>query len=110
MILGIPQKAMQNQMDILSRMVNANCYDAGLLVDVTGRLIYTKETLVGMIQGQTPTVSQFSATDAGILSTHQSAIQEARSGLNQAKEAIVDYVASQWDTDCLTAVPCYGSD
>ena len=103
--LDIPQKVIQNQMDILSRMVNTNCYDGTLLMDVAGRLIYTKETLVGMVQGQTPTVSQFSATDAGILSTHQSAIQEARSGLNQAKEAIVDYVASQWDTDCLTAVP-----
>lgn len=103
--LGIPLNVIQNQVNILSRMVNANCYDANLLIDVAGRLFYTKAILGSMAQEKTMTACKFSVPDAGIISTHQSVIQEACSGLKQAKEAIVDYVASQWDADCLTFVP-----
>ncbi len=36
---------------------------------------------------------------------HESVIREARHGLDQIKEAIVEFVASQWDTEPLVAVP-----
>ncbi len=36
---------------------------------------------------------------------HQSVIREARNGLEQAKEAIIEFVASQWDVEPLKMVP-----
>ena len=103
--LGIPRKVIQDQVDILSRMVNEDRYDGNVLMDVAGSLLYAEATLAGMTQEKPATVSTSNVPEADLAGAHQAVIQEARSGLEQAKDAIVDYIASQWDTRCLVPVP-----
>ena len=47
----------------------------------------------------------FNALKNQLTQAHAQVMHEARSGLEQAKEAIIEYVASQWDARHLTAVP-----
>ena len=103
--LGIPRKVIQDQVDILSRMVNEDRYDGNVLMDVAGSLLYAEATLAGMAQEKPASVGDSAVPEADLASAHQAVIQEARSGLEQAKDAIVDYIASQWDTRCLAPVP-----
>ncbi|OQX38086.1 MAG: hypothetical protein B0D91_05180 [Oceanospirillales bacterium LUC14_002_19_P2] len=103
--LGIPRKVIQDQVDILGRMVNEDRYDGNVLMDVAGSLLYAEATLAGMAQEKPASVGDSAVPEADIASAHQAVIQEARSGLEQAKDAIVDYIASQWDTRCLAPVP-----
>ncbi|GAA4651989.1 Hpt domain-containing protein [Kistimonas scapharcae] len=103
--LGIPRKVIQDQVDILNRMVNEDRYDGNVLMDVAGSLLYAEATLAGMAQEKPASVDDSAVPEADLSSAHQAVIQEARSGLEQAKDAIVDYIASQWDTRCLAPVP-----
>ncbi len=43
--------------------------------------------------------------DISISQAHESVLRESRNGLEQAKDAIVEYIASQWNKDHLTNVP-----
>lgn len=38
---------------------------------------------------------------------HESVLRESRTGLEHAKDAIVEYIASQWNSEFITAVPNY---
>ncbi|NRB79827.1 MAG: Hpt domain-containing protein [Saccharospirillaceae bacterium] len=41
----------------------------------------------------------------GVSDAHNAVIREARNGLEQAKDAIVDYIGSQWDIEKIAEVP-----
>lgn len=74
----------------------------------------SNEQLLGVAHALTDIEVQLDATlsatggsdDAHHLSGAQAAaLEECRNGLERAKDAIVDYIATQWDVDKLTAVP-----
>lgn len=104
--LGIPRKVIQNQIDILSLMVNRGRYDGGVLTDVTGSLLYVEATLAGMAQEKPAAVSTSGVQEeVDLTGTHRKLVQKAINGLKQTKDAIVDYISSQLDTCCLAVVP-----
>lgn len=77
-----------------------------VLMDVAGALLYVEATLAGMVGPSEEGGSEEShlpTTD--VAQIHQLVIKEARTGLEQAKDAIIEFIASQWNHDHLARVP-----
>ncbi len=75
-----------------------------LLLGVASALLQVDENLAGIAQQRAGSSS--SAEAAGVINDAQAAVLgEARSGLEQVKQAVVDYVSAQWDANCLADVP-----
>ncbi|WP_339515687.1 Hpt domain-containing protein [Pseudomonas sp. RL_15y_Pfl2_60] len=77
-----------------------------VLMDVAGALLYVEATLAGMVgpsEEGTSEENHLPTTDVGQI--HQLVIKEARTGLEQAKDAIIEFIASQWNHDHLARVP-----
>ncbi|MCY1270916.1 Sensor histidine kinase RcsC [compost metagenome] len=104
---GQPRRIILDQIDAVSALAHGQAEpgDAALM-DIAGALLYVEATLTGMVgpaeeqggaEGQQPT------TD--VEQIHQLVIKEARNGLEQAKDAIIEFIASQWNHDYLARVP-----
>ena len=104
--LGVPRKIILEQIDALSAMVNSQEHDDSQLMDVAGSLLYIEATLSGMSSGASAAVRQSEEdAPADLLSGRRAVVKESRTGLQKAKDGIVDFIASQWDKNCLTPVP-----
>src|SRR5690606_39682904 len=80
--------------------------DDAVLMDMAGALLYVEATLAGMVGGMNDgrgEESHLPTTD--VAQIHQLVIREARTGLEQAKDAIIEFIASQWDHQHLVRVP-----
>jgi chemosensory pili system protein ChpA (sensor histidine kinase/response regulator) len=80
------------------------------LLDIAGALLYVEATLMGMVaekpmgQPAVDAASEFSAQDR--LSDAQTAVlRESRSALEKSKDAIIEYIASQWNPTHLESIP-----
>lgn len=77
-----------------------------ILMDVAGALLYVEATLAGMAgpgDERNSEESRLPTTD--VAQIHQLVIKEARNGLEQAKDAIIEFIASQWNHEHLARVP-----
>lgn len=100
-VLGFAQqrKVVLEQGEILQTIASgdAAARDARLL-DVAGALLYLEATLVGMV-GSTAAhntgTEEVAPTDMAQL--HRMVIREARTGLEEAKDGIIEFIASQWE-------------
>ena len=72
---------------------------AGRMLEIEGRL----DTLAGT-QGQTIGADKHQS-DLNLSQAQESVLRESRSGLEQVKDAIVEYIASQWDIKHLQSAP-----
>lgn len=52
-------------------------------------------------------INNKSEADITLDHAHESVLRESRTGLEHAKDAIVEYIASQWNSEFITAVPNY---
>ncbi|MEC7472645.1 MAG: Hpt domain-containing protein, partial [Pseudomonadota bacterium] len=80
--------------------------DDAVLMDIAGALLYVEATLAGMVGGpaeERGEESHLPTTD--VAQIHQLVIREARNGLEQAKDAIIEFIASQWNHEHLARVP-----
>ncbi|MCD6060808.1 MAG: hybrid sensor histidine kinase/response regulator, partial [Moraxellaceae bacterium] len=108
--LGQPRRILQEQIDAIEGFARdgVNPVD-GTLLDIAGALLYVEATLTGMVAEkplgqQRAAANEFSASDQ--LSEAQSAVlRESRSALEKAKDAIIEYIASQWNPTHLQAIP-----
>jgi chemosensory pili system protein ChpA (sensor histidine kinase/response regulator) len=100
--LGMPRDVIQEQLNLISNMVSTGDSRDQQLMDVAGALLYVEATLANMIrEGKLD-----SQVAAGSLSEEQKAVlREARNALEQVKDAIVAYVANQWNARELASVP-----
>ncbi|MCQ4272591.1 Hpt domain-containing protein, partial [Pseudomonas kuykendallii] len=104
---GQPRKVILDQLDVVHQlsMGNGEPTDAALM-DIAGALLYVEATLAGMV-GQSDDgageESHLPTTD--VAQIHQLVIKEARTGLEQAKDAIIEFIASQWNHEHLARVP-----
>jgi chemosensory pili system protein ChpA (sensor histidine kinase/response regulator) len=108
--LGQPRRILQEQIETIDRItVAGQMPEDGMLLDIAGALLYVEATLLGMVAEkpmgqQRNAASEFSASDQ--LSDAQSAVlRESRSALEKAKDAVIEYIASQWNPTHLTAIP-----
>ncbi|MFG0413390.1 Hpt domain-containing protein [Pseudomonas sp. zjy_8] len=104
---GQPRKVILDQIDVIHALsLGQREPNDAVLMDVAGALLYVEATLAGMVgpgdDGQNEQ-SHLPTTDVGQI--HQLVIKEARNGLEQAKDAIIEFIASQWNHEHLARVP-----
>ncbi len=108
-VLGFaqPRKVIVDQLDVVRALTEGTQSPSdAVLMDVAGALLYVEATLTGMVgqnDGNKREESHLPTTDVGQI--HQLVIKEARTGLEQAKDAIIEFIASQWNHDHLARVP-----
>ncbi|MGH8492572.1 MAG: Hpt domain-containing protein [Moraxellaceae bacterium] len=109
--LGQPRRILQEQIEVIDSMTAAGALpEDGRLLDIAGALLYVEATLMGMVaekpighSGANP-ASEFSAQDQ--LSDAQAAVlRESRGALEKAKDAVIEYIASQWNPTHLESIP-----
>ncbi|PJE39023.1 MAG: hybrid sensor histidine kinase/response regulator, partial [Pseudomonas sp.] len=104
---GQPRKVIADQLDVVSGLAKGQGDPSdAVLMDVAGALLYVEATLAGMVgpsQDSGREESHLPTTD--VAQIHQLVIKEARNGLEQAKDAIIEFIASQWNHEHLARVP-----
>ncbi len=108
-VLGFaqPRKVILDQIDVVhSLSLGQREPTDAVLMDVAGALLYVEATLAGMVgpaEEAGREESHLPTTD--VAQIHQLVIKEARNGLEQAKDAIIEFIASQWNHEHLARVP-----
>ncbi|SEH48934.1 chemosensory pili system protein ChpA (sensor histidine kinase/response regulator), partial [Stutzerimonas xanthomarina] len=105
---GQPRRIILEQISLVEALANGQQEpDDAALMDVAGALLYVEATLSGMVGGTAVEhrgeESHLPTTDVGQI--HRLVIREARTGLEQAKDAIIEFIASQWNHQHLARVP-----
>ncbi|TBW07116.1 hybrid sensor histidine kinase/response regulator [Azotobacter chroococcum subsp. isscasi] len=104
---GQPRKIVVDQLEAIRDLARGQrTPDDALLMDVAGALLYVEATLAGMVgtaEERSREESLLPTTD--VAQIHQMVIKEARTGLEQAKDAIIEFIASQWNHEHLQRVP-----
>ncbi|WP_205895333.1 Hpt domain-containing protein, partial [Metapseudomonas otitidis] len=104
---GQPRRVILDQIDVIhSLSLGQREPNDAVLMDVAGALLYVEATLAGMVgpaDDGSSEESHLPTTD--VAQIHQLVIKEARNGLEQAKDAIIEFIASQWNHEHLARVP-----
>ncbi|WP_192980358.1 Hpt domain-containing protein [Pseudomonas sp. EggHat1] len=104
---GQPRKVILDQIDVIHGLsLGQREPNDAVLMDVAGALLYVEATLAGMVGPSDDSKNEQShlpTTD--VAQIHQVVIKEARNGLEQAKDAIIEFIASQWNHEHLARVP-----
>ncbi|MEA9994387.1 Hpt domain-containing protein [Pseudomonas sp. 10B1] len=104
---GQPRKVIIDQLAVVQRLAQGQSEaDDSVLMDVAGALLYVEATLAGMVgpvEQTSPEESHLPTTD--LTQIHQLVIKEARIGLQQAKDMIIDYIDASWDRQRLQPLP-----
>ncbi|WP_447744810.1 Hpt domain-containing protein [Pseudomonas nicosulfuronedens] len=104
---GQPRKVILDQIDVVSALSRGQREpnDAALM-DVAGALLYVEATLAGMVgPSEEPGREENVLPTTDVEQIHQVVIKEARNGLELAKDAIIEFIASQWNHEHLARVP-----
>ena len=108
-VLGFaqPRKVVLDQIDVVAALVDGKTEPSeAVLMDVAGALLYIEATLTGMAGSADETKNEqtlMPTTDVGQI--HRLVIKEARTGLEHAKDGIIEFIASQWNHEHLANVP-----
>jgi len=96
---GQPRKVIIDQLAVVQGLAQGQREPSdAALMDVAGALLYVEATLAGMagtVDQARQEESRLPTTD--LTQIHQLVIKEARVGLQQAKDVIIDYIDGQWD-------------
>ncbi len=110
-VLGIGdlRKQIIIQGELLDTAAKAGDVPADLLMQVAGKIIEIESSLEYMASGANKP-GEWTAESAGVTALDQAqetVLRESRNGLEQAKDAIIEYIASQWNRDHLAVVPSH---
>ncbi|WP_336365562.1 hybrid sensor histidine kinase/response regulator [Marinobacter sp. C2H3] len=111
--LGIPRRVVNEQAELVQRLIGqAEPADDGTLMDIAGALLYVEASLAGLDNDLSIGSAEDDGTSAALnlgsreLDDASSALlRESRNTLEQVKSAIVNFIASQWDTREIDHVP-----
>ncbi|QBM18766.1 hypothetical protein MARI_29090 [Marinobacter sp. JH2] len=111
--LGIPRKVITEQIELLEKLCGQlETIDDGTLMDIAGALLYVEASLAGLDVDRHTEVSDSvetgEPTNIGsreLSEANDALIRESRNTLEQAKSAIVNFIASQWDIQEIEHVP-----
>ncbi|WP_303289782.1 Hpt domain-containing protein [Marinobacter sp. SS5-14b] len=111
--LGIPRKVVTEQIELVEKLCNqADVIDDGTLMDIAGALLYVEASLAGLDTDRRPDSTESPSDNEKInigsreiSEANEALIRESRNTLEQAKSAIVNFIASQWDTREIDHVP-----
>lgn len=111
--LGIPRKVITEQIELAEKLsAQTELVDDGTLMDIAGALLYVEASLAGLDSDRQPERSEHSGDNLPLdpssreLGEASSALlRESRSTLEQVKSAVINFIASQWDTREVEHVP-----
>ncbi len=101
--LGMPRRVLQEQHSNVIRLIAQGQVSDSELMDAAGALLYVEATLNGMQNEGSLTETR--PEDASISSAKKAVLHEARNVLEQVKDAVVEYIAKQWDATELADAP-----
>lgn len=108
-VLGIGdlRKQILNQGQLLEKYEHEDEVPADVLMQVAGKIIEIESSLELMASGtsQKESVGPDSTSVSALDQAQESVLRESRNGLEQAKDAIIEYIATQWDRAPLANVP-----
>ncbi|MDY6815936.1 MAG: Hpt domain-containing protein [Pseudomonadota bacterium] len=104
--LSIPRKVVTEQVELVEKLSDQmELVDDGTLMDIAGALLYVEASLAGLdTDRQTGSRDQARPGDAinpgsrELGEASSALLRESRNTLEQVKSAIVNFIASQWDT------------
>lgn len=104
---GQPRKVILDQIDVVGALARGQREPSdATLMDVAGALLYVEATLAGMVgPSDEPGSEESVLPTTDVDQIHQVVIKEARNGLELAKDAIIEFIASQWNHEHLARVP-----
>lgn len=104
---GQPRKVILDQIEVVSALAHGQRQpNDATLMDVAGALLYVEATLAGMVgPSEEPGNEENVLPTTDVEQIHQVVIKEARNGLELAKDAIIEFIASQWNHEHLARVP-----
>ncbi|KPP97455.1 Hpt domain-containing protein [Marinobacter sp. HL-58] len=111
--LGIPRKVITEQLELVEKLsAQSEVVDDGTLMDIAGALLYVEASLAGLDSDRQPE-NEPSAGDGQSINMGSrelgeasgALLRESRNTLEQVKTAIVNFIASQWETGEIEHVP-----
>ena len=110
--LGQPRRILQEQIEAIDSITSSGIVPRdGSLLDVAGALLYVEATLNGMV-AEKPLGSSPEPGDVSDLSGHKqlseaqaAVLRESRSALERSKDAVIEFIASQWNPVHLEPIP-----
>lgn len=114
--LGIPRKVITEQIELVEKLSGqSDTVDDGTLMDIAGALLYVEASLAGLdderqrSRGQNGEGGDESDTinpgSRELGEASNALLRESRNTLEQVKSAIVNFIASQWETGEIEHVP-----
>jgi chemosensory pili system protein ChpA (sensor histidine kinase/response regulator) len=112
--LGVARKIVLEQISRIEDIANSNAPATDqTLMDMAGALLYVESSLSalksnskgGSTEEHDPEVDGFQVPAEHFQSAHNALIYESRNGLEQAKNSIVNFIATQWDHTEIEDVP-----
>ncbi len=105
-VLGIGhlRKEILAQSDILESAAASDDLSNEVLMGVASKIIEIEGSLESLVVG-VGKPGKIKERDIHIDRAQESVLRESRNGLEQAKDAIIEYISSQWDCDHLINVP-----
>jgi len=106
--LGQPRKLVEDQLAVIDAIAaGKQPPDRALLMDVAGALLYVEATLQGMTGDRRSSDREgaLAVVPDHVQKARDAVIRECRAGLEEAKDGIVEFIASQWQKSHLADVP-----
>lgn len=112
--LGVARKIVLEQISRIEDIANSNTAASDqTLMDMAGALLYVEASLSSLKSNSkeldnpedSSESSEFQVPAEHFQSAHNALIYESRNGLEQAKNSIVNFIASQWDHSEIEGVP-----
>ena len=108
--LGVPRKVVNEQIDLVTQLIGQDQrVSDSTLMDIAGALLYVEASLANLGQdGQHEDISQHDLLNPGsreLGDANGALLRESRNTLEQAKSAVVNFIASQWDTREIEHLP-----
>ncbi|MFO7530032.1 MAG: Hpt domain-containing protein [Marinobacter sp.] len=111
--LGIPRKVVTEQIELVEKLSDQmELVDDGTLMDIAGALLYVEASLAGLdtdrqieAQDQARPGGAINLGSRELGEASSALLRESRNTLEQVKSAIVNFIASQWDTREIEHVP-----
>lgn len=111
--LGIPRKVITEQSELVQKLsTQTELVDDGTLMDIAGSLLYVEASLAGLDSDRQPERSDQSSDNLPLNQSSRelgeasgALLRESRNTLEQVKSAVINFIASQWDTREVEHVP-----
>lgn len=107
-VLGVAdlRKQIIDQAESLESAAARDDVSSGVLMAVADEIIAVEQRLAALASATTTAGAATQSTQqVQINQAQETVLREARNGLEQAKDAIIEYIASQWERSHLTNVP-----